>query len=88
MDGMRLAEMLMVISFMEDEVSNPEDLEISDMRKKVSEMAEWLDKAFSADCSEDDYCEGCASCDAGVAIRALRRIETSLKPFTRNEQNG
>lgn len=58
-----------------------EDLELLELRIKVVEMADWLEKAFSANCAENDYCEGCASCDAGVAIRALQRIETSLKPF-------
>lgn len=84
MDTMALATALMVMGHVEDEMTakDPDDLELLELRIKVVEMIGWLDKAFSADCSEDDYCEGCASCDAGVAIRALQRIETSLKPFT------
>lgn len=82
-DALKLAECLMVMAHMEEEMTErePDDLELLELRIKVVEMADWLDKAFSANCAEDDYCEGCASCDAGVAIRALQRIEATLKPF-------
>jgi hypothetical protein len=64
----------------------PEDLELADLSAKVNAMAEWLDKAFSADCSEADYTDGCASCDAGMAIKHLRKIEKALAPFVSPQQ--
>ena len=61
---------------------DPEDMELAELSEKVAAMAKWLDDAFGADCAEDDYCEGCASCEAGMAIKHLRNIEKLLAPFT------
>lgn len=63
-----------------DETS-AEDLELKELVQKVHEMATWLDVAFSANCAEDDYTPGCASCEAGMAIKHLRLIEKELAPF-------
>lgn len=63
------------------EKMQPEDMELRELALKVSEMAEWLDRAFDANCAEPDYTDGCASCDAGMAIKHLRKIEASLKQF-------
>ncbi len=59
----------------------PEDLELKELAQKVHQMAAWLDEAFSASCVEEEYTPGCASCDAGMAIKHLRLIEKELGPI-------
>lgn len=61
---------------------NPDEMDLEEIDEQVREIALWLDKAFSADCVEEEYAEGCASCDAGAAIRALAKITKALRPFT------
>lgn len=59
----------------------PEDLELGELAAKVDEMAKWLHDAFHADSAEDDFVEGCCSCEAGLAIKHLRNIKTELARF-------
>ena len=61
-------------------MTKPDDMELAELAQKVREMAEWLDEAFSASCAEADYTPGCASCEAGMAIKHLRLIEKELQP--------
>ena len=61
---------------------DPHDLDLAELRDKISDMRKWLYRAFHEGCTEDDYCEGCTSCDAGVAIKHLGLIEKQLSYFT------
>ncbi len=55
-------------------MSDPQDLELDEIALKVKEMIKWLDEVFVADCAEEDYTDGCASCNAGMAIKHMRKI--------------
>lgn len=56
------------------------DAELNELAERVSNFAEWLRLQFDANCDEDDYTEGCLSCDSGMAIKHLNRIGQTLKP--------
>lgn len=57
---------------------DPSDMELPELLAEVKRISRWLDDAFTADCSEDDCTEGCASCDAGIAIKYLKKISSML----------
>lgn len=58
-----------------------DDLELDELHAKIKEMTDFLIKQFDANCAEDDYTEGCLSCDAGMAVKHLRRMMKIIGPL-------
>lgn len=54
--------------------------EIASMAARIKEFSDWLDNEFGAGCAEDEYTEGCMSCDAGMALKHLGRLRKVLSP--------
>ena len=56
------------------------DAELSAMSDRIKEFSGWLEEQFDANCAEDDYTDGCLSCEAGMARKYLGHILKLLAP--------
>lgn len=62
------------------------DEELAQISEKIREFAVWLEEQLGAQCAEDDYTEGCPSCDTGMAIKHLSRIRKVLEPVNPSQE--